>query len=413
MSTTSRSSYRKTFGGNSSFSTVGSIGRKSFGGAPVEESITRTFSSYSYNAAPSATSTSSIDLDIGRLKLNEKETLNGLNNRFATYIDKVRSLEAKNQQLTAKLNEYKSQENATLTPDQVQYLNKLRAQVNDASLERSRSEIQRDNLVGEASELRWKLDHEHHLRSELDDELSRLRKDVDDATMVRIDLERKIETLREELDYAKKMHEEEIEDIKSQIEGQGIGVEADGLVPDISELLREIRAQYELIVEKNRDETETWYKTKFEDLEMKSKQNADDLDKVQGDINDYRKQVTQLEMELESLKGSNDYLERNLSETEKRYENEAARHQAHVARLSVELERANDDMKRHLADYKLLMNQKLSLEKEIRTYRRLLEGETESDGKIVSSSVSEKEMVEDVGSSTDSQSDEDEDKNLD
>jgi len=391
--------------------------------------------------------------------LNEKEALNGLNNRFATYIDKVRALEAKNQQLVLKLNEYKSEKNASLTDEQIQYLQKLRAQVNDASLERSRAEIQRDNLVGEASELRWKLDHEHHLRSELDDELSRLRKDIDDATMVRIDLERKIETLREELLYAKKMHEEEIEDIKSQIEGQGIGVEADGLVPDISELLREIRAQYELIVEKNRDETETWYKTKFEDLELRSKQNADDLDKVQGDINDYRKQVTTLEMELESLKGSNDYLERNLSDTEKRYENESARHQAHVTRLAGELERANDDMKRHLAEYKLLMSQKLSLEKEINTYRKLLEGETTNgirsehvttvntarkqsyssdedddeshrtkktkkiivktietrDGKIVSSSVSEKEMIEEgtASSSASSDSSDEDDKNLD
>ena len=31
------------------------------------------------------------------------------------------------------------------------------------------------------------------------------------------------------------------------------------------------------------------------------------------EINEYRKQVTQLEMELESLRGTNDYLERNLA----------------------------------------------------------------------------------------------------
>lgn len=31
------------------------------------------------------------------------------------------------------------------------------------------------------------------------------------------------------------------------------------------------------------------------------------------EINEYRKQVSQLEMELESLRGTNDYLERNLA----------------------------------------------------------------------------------------------------
>ena len=47
-----------------------------------------------------------------------------------------------------------------------------------------------------------------------------MRKDVDDATMVRVDLERKIETLREELEYNRKVHGEEMEDLKEQIASQ-------------------------------------------------------------------------------------------------------------------------------------------------------------------------------------------------
>ena len=57
-------------------------------------------------------------------------------------------------------------------------------------------------------------------RNDLEDELQRLRKDVDDATMVRVDLERKIETLREELEYNRKVHGEEMEDLKEQIASQ-------------------------------------------------------------------------------------------------------------------------------------------------------------------------------------------------
>ena len=44
---------------------------------------------------------------------------------------------------------------------------------------------------------------------------------MDDATMVRVDLERKIETLREELEYNRKVHNEEMEDLKEQIASQG------------------------------------------------------------------------------------------------------------------------------------------------------------------------------------------------
>ena len=48
-------------------------------------------------------------------------------------------------------------------------------------------------------------------------------------------------------------------------------------------------------------------------MEEKAKNNQMELEKVNMEIGEYRKQVTQLEMELESLRGTNDYLERNLA----------------------------------------------------------------------------------------------------
>merc|ERR1712183_1151012 len=261
-------------------------------------------------------------------------------------------------------------------------------------------------------------------------ELGRLRKDIDDANMVRFDLETKIETLREEIDYQKKMHEEEIEELKAQIREQGYNIEVDDISPDISEMLRQIRAQYEQMVIKNRDETESGYKSKFEDLDSKAKVNAAELERVLGEISNYRKQTTQLEMELESLRGTNEYLERNLADVEKRYEFEAERSQARIASMTAELGSANADMKKHLSEYKRLMSQKISLEKEIQTYRQLLEGEETRlsssereeetkkttttrttkkvivktietrDGKIVSSSVSEEQLSTDGNTTT-------------
>ena len=51
--------------------------------------------------------------------------------------------------------------------------------------------------------------------------------------------------------------------MKDQIRSQGTSVVVeDGIAPDIAELLKQIRAQYEQMVAKNRDEAEQWYKSK-------------------------------------------------------------------------------------------------------------------------------------------------------
>ena len=95
-----------------------------------------------------------------------------------------------------------------------------RINIDDITMIKVRLQVERDNLKGDAVELTRKLEDEHSLRNDLEDELQRLRKDVDDATMVRVDLERKIETLREELEYNRKVHNEEMEDLKEQIASQ-------------------------------------------------------------------------------------------------------------------------------------------------------------------------------------------------
>ena len=380
-----RSSYRNTFKHQTAFSTAGS---RTLGRGMVEEPVVTKRTSYSFSssntggglssgaAGASMSSVGMMEGDMLNLRLNEKELLNGLNSRMAAYIEKYRFLEVENEKPEKMVQEASSKKQNYLGPDKLEKLRRLRAQVDDATLAKARSEIMRDDLRGQASELKWKLDHEARLRAELDDELGRLRKDVDDATMVRVDLERKIETLKEELEYGKKMHQEEIDDLKEQIRNQGTSVVVEeGLSPDVAELLKQIRAQYEQMVMKNRDEAEQWYKTKFDDLQDRAKTNLGDLERVQGEVNNYRKQVTTSEMELESLRGSNEYLERNLADVEKRYEMEATRYQAKVTALNGDLEYATAEMKRHLAEYKRLLSVKMSLEKEIMTYRRLLEGD--------------------------------------
>jgi len=68
----------------------------------------------------------------------------------------VRFLEERNAQLQKQIEEAGVHKETDLGEDKLAELRRLRSLVDDAALAKVRSEIIRDNIRGEASELKWK-----------------------------------------------------------------------------------------------------------------------------------------------------------------------------------------------------------------------------------------------------------------
>uniref|UniRef100_A0A674JMN3 Glial fibrillary acidic protein n=1 Tax=Terrapene triunguis TaxID=2587831 RepID=A0A674JMN3_9SAUR len=145
--------------------------------------------------------------------------------------------------------------------------------------------------------------------------------------------------------------------------------------PDLTAALREIRIQYESMASNNMHETEEWYKSKFADLTDAAARNIEALRLAKQEANEYRRQLQALTCDLESLRGMNESLERQLRELEDRYAIETASCQDTVIRLEEDIQNLKEEMARHLQEYQDLLNVKLALDIEIATYRKLLEGE--------------------------------------
>ncbi|XP_065930590.1 retrograde protein of 51 kDa isoform X4 [Magallana gigas] len=369
--------------------------------------------------------------DVIQTRDREKKDMQGLNERFASYIEKVRFLEAQNKALLAEIDRLKKLKGFDVSEIKELYEQEIaesRNVIDELSKEKAKfdstlvglqdalDDEKRERLASEkeCAELRNKLDRlndqigeyegeiatlrgriggledevskQRATNKRLQDDIARLRADLDEETRKRIEAECKAQAVEEDLTFRLNVADAEIKELQALID-RDKGVEMrDIWKGEMSKAVNELQKEYDNQINQIRLDCESRMESQLRELQagvnrdnMEAQQAKEETRKLKSRMGDIGPRLAELEAENAKLRNQIIALESEMSDMQREHDRENDKNAERISGLENSLEEV-------IRELQVLQDAKLSLELEISCYRKLLETEENSLKNIVENS---------------------------
>uniref|UniRef100_A0A8C5LSU6 IF rod domain-containing protein n=1 Tax=Leptobrachium leishanense TaxID=445787 RepID=A0A8C5LSU6_9ANUR len=278
---------------------IGGIG-SGFGGSGCSKGITQV----TVNPGLLAPLNLDIDTSIQRVRTQERNQIMGLNDKFASFIDKVRFLEQQNKMLETKWSLLQDQQTSRVQTEPLfeAFTGNLRRQLESMGCERGRLEADRNSMEQSVEELRRRYDEEVNRRTAAENEFAGLKRDVDAAFMHKAELQAKADSLSDEINFLRTLYDAEISQLQGQISDTSVVVSMDNSRDlDLNGIIGEVRAQYEDIANRSRADAEAMYQSRFAELQTAAGRNGNNLQSSRDEICSLNRAIQSLRGEIDSV----------------------------------------------------------------------------------------------------------------